>query len=90
MLQWIKNLLKSWRMRKEQPELSTVNDILDLKEKALKTIKRIGELRDEVDRAADKAMQKRIKRLEASSGNAEPEEINNPETFSVYGRNRKG
>lgn len=60
MIQWIKAYWENRKLRKKSPKLAEELDTLAYEEEALKRIKRINELREEVDKFVERRVKKRL------------------------------
>lgn len=85
MLRWIRSLFKKDKAQIVSPQLKKELEALEFEEEALRRIKRINDLRAEIDRLVSKAYQKGIKKAEAGTENTKSLNTSSP-IFPLYGR----
>lgn len=66
LLAWIREKLTRRKMAKETPNLSKFVQVLDYEEEALKRLKRINELREEMDKLIERRVKKGVPKDEAA------------------------
>lgn len=85
-MRWLTKLWNYLKGKKEEPTSSEMKAYLTsvkYEEEALARLKRIGDLREEVQRVADKVIRKRVKQVEDGIGDPEPEVLNSRKYFGL-------
>jgi len=84
MLKRLKQWMERRKAEKMLPQLVLINEVQKLEEEALTRIKRVNSLRDEIEKLNDKAIKKRLREIEARTGDERPKELNSSEpTFPL-------